>query len=132
MFETENGKKATATLDLTQTRVSNGRAAVRKYDESSNDAIAQLPADYQPPRRRPGRTDGITPRFENMLQEAQRAGFEAGYRAAFQALGLDAKAVRVLRVMCVREAMKLLPTLPPTDRIALLRRLDDMPPGDDD
>jgi hypothetical protein len=104
---------------------------VKVQDESSRDAIPALADVEFKPRRRPGRTDGITPRFENMLQEAQRTGFESGYRAAFQALGLDAKAVRVLRVMNVREAQKILPNLLPTDRVAVLRRLDEMPPGDD-
>lgn len=105
--------------------------ALRKdYDESSGDAIEALPTNYKP-RKRPGRTDGITPRFESMLEESQRAGFEAGYRAAFQALGLDVRTVRVLRILPVREAIKILPTLVPTDRVAVLRRLEEMPLGDD-
>ena len=62
--------------------------------DSSSDSIKPLPMEFKP-RKRPGRTDGITPRFESMLEEAQRTGYENGYRAAFQALGLDARAVRV-------------------------------------
>ena len=102
----------------------------KDYNESSSAHIEALPPTYKP-RKRPGRTDGITPRFESMLEEAQRAGFEAGYRAAFQALGLDVRTVRVLRILPIREAVKILPSLVPTDRVAILRRLEEMPPGDD-
>lgn len=128
MAETQEKLSAAGTHDV----LGSGRAirSTRAFEESSSDTIPALPVDFHP-RKRPGRTDGITPRFENMLQEAQKTGFDAGYRAAFQALGLDARAVRVLRVINVREAVKVLGGLLPTDRVAILRRLEEMPPGDD-
>lgn len=106
------------------------RVGSRVHEPSSSDSIKPLPADYVP-RRRPGRTDGITPRFEAMLEEAQKAGFEAGYRAAFQALGLDARAVKVVRVVSQREAAKVLQSLALGDRIAVLRPLADLPQNDE-